>query len=169
MLFRSEKHLRQVSGVADVVTVGGQVKQYEVNPNLAKMRDYKVSLGQLFNALSRANSNAGGGRVEEGRQQYLLRSIGLFKSSAEIGKVVVAENRGVPILVKDIAEIRTSFAPPQGLMAQDEEDDIVVGTVLMRKGENPSRVLEGIKDKVEKLNNELLPRGVTVEPYYDRS
>ena len=97
-----EKHLRQVSGVADVVTVGGQVKQYEVNPNLAKMRDYKVSLGQLFNALSRANSNAGGGRVEEGRQQYLLRSIGLFKSSAEIGKVVVAENRGVPILVKDI-------------------------------------------------------------------
>ena len=164
-----EKHLRQVSGVADVVTVGGQVKQYEVNPNLAKMRDYKVSLGQLFNALSRANSNAGGGRVEEGRQQYLLRSIGLFKSSAEIGKVVVAENRGVPILVKDIAEIRTSFAPPQGLMAQDQEDDIVVGTVLMRKGENPSRVLEGIKDKVEKLNNEILPRGVTIEPYYDRS
>ena len=164
-----EKHLRQVSGVADVVTVGGQVKQYEVNPNLAKMRDYKVTLGQLFNALSRANSNAGGGRVEEGRQQFLLRSIGLFKSSAEIGQVVVAENKGVPILVKHIADVRVAYAPPQGLMAQDAEDDIVVGTVLMRKGENPSRVLEGIKEKINKLNNEILPRGVTIEPYYDRS
>jgi heavy metal efflux system protein len=164
-----EKHMRQVSGVADVVTMGGQVKQYEVNPNLAKMRDYKISLAQLFNALSRANSNAGGGRVEEGRQQFLLRSIGLFKSSAEIGNVVVAENRGVPILVKNIAEIKVSYAPPQGLMAQDQEDDIVVGTVLMRKGENPSKVLDGIKEKVEKLNEEILPRGVTIEPYYDRS
>ena len=164
-----EKQLRQVPGVADVVVIGGQVKQYEVNPNLAKMRDYKVSLGELFEALSRGNANAGGGRVEEGRQQYLLRSLGLFKSSAEIGSVVVAENRGVPILVKDIAEIRTTYAPPQGLMAQDEEDDIVVGTVLMRKGENPSLVLEGIKQRVEKLNDEILPKGVTIEPYYDRS
>ena len=164
-----EKHMRQVPGVADLVTIGGQVKQYEVNPNLAKMRDYKISLAQLFNALSRANSNAGGGRVEEGHQQFLLRSIGLFKSSAEIAGVVVAENRGVPILVRDIAEIKTSFAPPQGLMAQDQEDDIVVGTVLMRKGENPTRVLEGIKEKVEKLNQEILPRGVEIEPYYDRS
>ena len=164
-----EKHLRQVPGVADLVTIGGQVKQYEVNPNLAKMRDYKISLAQLFNALSRANSNAGGGRVEEGHQQFLLRSIGLFKSSAEIAGVVVAENKGVPILVRDIAEIKTSYAPPQGLMAQDQEDDIVVGTVLMRKGENPTRVLEGIKEKVEKLNQEILPRGVEIEPYYDRS
>ena len=164
-----EKHMRQVPGVADLVTIGGQVKQYEVNPNLAKMRDYKISLAQLFNALSRANSNAGGGRVEEGHQQFLLRSIGLFKSSAEIAGVVVAENRGVPILVRDIAEIKTSYAPPQGLMAQDQEDDIVVGTVLMRKGENPTRVLEGIKEKVEKLNQEILPRGVEIEPYYDRS
>ena len=142
-----EKHMRQVPGVADLVTIGGQVKQYEVNPNLAKMRDYKISLAQLFNALSRANSNAGGGRVEEGHQQFLLRSIGLFKSSAEIAGVVVAENKGVPILVRDIAEIKTSYAPPQGLMAQDQEDDIVVGTVLMRKGENPTRVLEASKKK----------------------
>ena len=164
-----EKHMRQVPGVADLVTIGGQVRQYEVNPNLAKIRDYKISLAQLFNALSRANSNAGGGRVEEGHQQFLLRSIGLFKSSAEIAGVVVAENRGVPILVRDIAEIKTSYAPPQGLMAQDQEDDIVVGTVLMRKGENPTRVLDGIKEKVEKLNQEILPRGVEIEPYYDRS
>ena len=164
-----EKQLRQVPGVTDLVTIGGQSKQYEVNPNLAKMRDYKITLAELFTAISRGNSNAGGGRVEEGSQQYLLRSIGLFQSYKDIGSVVVSENAGVPIFVRDVADINISFAPPQGAMAQDEEDDIVVGTVLMRKGENPSRVLAAIKEKIEKLNNEILPKGVKIEPYYDRS
>mgnify|MGYP000376121737 FL=1 len=164
-----EKNLRQVPGVADLVTVGGQEKQYVVNPNLAKMRDYKITLAELFNAISKGNSNAGGGRVESGSQQFLLRSIGMFQSSADIANVVVAENKGVPIFVKDIAEITISHAPPQGAMAQDQTDDIVVGTVLMRKGENPSRVLANIKEKVEKLNQEILPRGIKIEPYYDRS
>ena len=164
-----EKQLRQVPGITDLVTIGGQSKQYEVNPNLAKMRDYKITLAELFTAISRGNSNAGGGRVEEGGQQYLLRSIGLFQSYKDIGSVVVSENAGVPIFVRDVAEINISFAPPQGAMAQDEEEDIVVGTVLMRKGENPSRVLAAIKEKIEKLNNEILPKGVKIEPYYDRS
>jgi cobalt-zinc-cadmium resistance protein CzcA len=164
-----EKNLRQVPGVADLVTVGGQEKQYVVNPNLAKMRDYKITLAELFNAISKGNSNAGGGRVESGSQQFLLRSIGMFQSSADIANVVVAENKGVPIFVKDIAEITISHAPPQGAMAQDQTDDIVVGTVLMRKGENPSRVLANIKERVEKLNQEILPRGIKIEPYYDRS
>ena len=164
-----EKNLRQVPGVADLVTIGGQEKQYVVNPNLAKMRDYKITLAELFNAISKGNSNAGGGRVEPGSQQFLLRSIGMFQSSADIANVVVAENKGVPIFVKDIADITISHAPPQGSMAQDQTDDIVVGTVLMRKGENPSRVLANIKEKVEKLNQEILPRGIKIEPYYDRS
>ncbi|MEY3755641.1 MAG: hypothetical protein RLY27_2261, partial [Pseudomonadota bacterium] len=164
-----EKQLRQVPGITDLVTIGGQSKQYEVNPNLAKMRDYKITLAELFTAISRGNSNAGGGRVEEGGQQYLLRSIGLFQSYKDIGSVVVSENAGVPIFVRDVADINISFAPPQGAMAQDEEEDIVVGTVLMRKGENPSRVLAAIKEKIEKLNNEILPKGVKIEPYYDRS
>jgi cobalt-zinc-cadmium resistance protein CzcA len=164
-----EKQLRQVPGITDLVTIGGQSKQYEVNPNLAKMRDYKITLAELFTAISRGNSNAGGGRVEEGSQQYLLRSIGLFQSYKDIGSVVVSENAGVPIFVRDVADINISFAPPQGAMAQDEEEDIVVGTILMRKGENPSRVLAAIKEKIEKLNNEILPKGVEIEPYYDRS
>ena len=129
-----EKNLRQVPGVADVVTIGGSVKQYEVNPNLGRMRDAKISLSQLFTALQRGNSNAGGGAVAHGRQQYLLRSLGSFRSSADIANVVVAENNGTPILVKDIAEVKIGSAPPQGLMGQDNEDDIVSGIVVMRKG-----------------------------------
>ena len=164
-----EKQLRQVQGVADVVTMGGSIKQYEVNPNLAKLRDSKLTLNQLFTALQRANSNAGGGGVTQGRQQYLVRSLGSFKTSADIGQVVVAENKGTPILVRDVAEIRVGGAPPQGLVGQDDVDDIVNGIVVMRKGENPSLVLAGIKEKIAYINSSVLPKGVAIIPYYDRS
>jgi cobalt-zinc-cadmium resistance protein CzcA len=164
-----EKQMRLVPGVADVVTMGGTLKQYEVNPDPARMRDYKITLAQLFSALSRANSNAGGGAVTQGRQQFLVRSLGSFRSSADIGEVVVAENKGTPVLVKDLAEVRVGSAPAQGLVGQDEADDIVNGIVIMRKGENPSRVLEGLKEKIEHINAKVLPKGVAIVPYYDRS
>jgi len=164
-----EKQLRQVPGVADIVTMGGAIKQYEVNPDLAKMRDDKVTLAQLFTALSRANANAGGGAVTQGRQQFLVRSLGAFRSSADIGQVVVAENKGTPILVKDVAGVRVGSAPPQGLVGQDDADDIVNGIVIMRKGENPSRVLAALKERIAYVNGKVLPPGVKIEPYYDRS
>src|SRR5262249_10273693 len=134
-----EKQLRLAQGVADVVTMGGTMKQYEVNPDLARMRDYKVTLAQLFTALSRANSNAGGGAIPQGRQQFLVRSLGSFRSSADIGQVVVAENKGTPILVKDIAEVRVGSAPAQGLAGHDEASVNVNGTGLLPKRANPSR------------------------------
>lgn len=164
-----EKNLRQVPGVADLVTIGGSIKQYEVNPNLARMRDAGVSLSQLFTALERGNANAGGGAVAHGRQQYLLRSLGSFRSSSDIANVVVAEVHGTPILVKDVADVRVGAAPRQGLMAQDDEEDIISGIVVMRKGENPSQVLEALKEKIALLNAQVLPRGVQIVPYYDRS
>ncbi|HET9472214.1 MAG TPA: efflux RND transporter permease subunit, partial [Usitatibacter sp.] len=128
-----------------------------------------VTLAQLFGALGRANSNAGGGAVSQGRQQFLLRSLGSFRTSADIGRVVVAENKGTPILVRDIAEVRVGSAPPQGLVGQDAADDIVNGIVVMRKGENPSLVLRALKEKIEYVNGKVLPDGVKIVPYYDRS
>jgi cobalt-zinc-cadmium resistance protein CzcA len=168
-----EKHLRKVPGVADIVTMGGSTKQYEVNPDLARMRDYKITLAQLFGALQRANSNAGGGAVTQGAQQYLIRSVGELHSSADIANILVAVNKGVPILVRDIAQVRVGGAPVQGLVGQSgkkiDDDDIVNGIVIMRKGENPSNVLDGIKEKIRYLNSAQLPKGVSIEPYYDRS
>ncbi|HLX22165.1 MAG TPA: CusA/CzcA family heavy metal efflux RND transporter [Usitatibacter sp.] len=164
-----EKQLRLVQGVADIVTMGGTEKQYEVNPDLARLRDYKITLSQLFTALSRANANAGGGSVTQGRQQFLVRSLGSFRSPADIGQVVVAENKSTPILVKDIADVRVGSAPPQGLCGQDDADDIVNGIVIMRKGENPSIVLAGLKEKIAYVNEKVLPKGVAIVPYYDRS
>lgn len=164
-----EKALRQVQGVADLVTMGGAIKQVEVNPDLERLRDYKLTLNQLFEALQRANSNAGGGAMTQGRQQVLVRSLGAFQTSADVERVVVAEVRGTPVLVRDVAQVRIGNFPPQGLVGQDSTDDIVNGIVVMRKGENPSRVLEGVKERIDHLNAKVLPKGVQIVPYYDRS
>lgn len=163
------RQLRLIPGVADVVSFGGFIKQYEVNPDLAKMKYHKVTLQQLFTALQRANSNAGGGYVEVPPQQFLIRGIGLLRSADEVLNVMVAERNGVPLLVKDIATLSTGSVPRQGVIGQDDDDDIVTGVVLMRKGENPSSVLAAVKQKVELLNATVLPRGVELVPYYDRS
>ena len=164
-----EKQLRQVQGVADLVTQGGTIKQYEVSPNLEKMRDYKITLAQFFTALQRANSNAGGGGVTQGRQQFLVRSLGSFRTSADIAQVMVAEYKNTPILVRDIADVRVGSAPAQGLAGQDDADDIVNGVVIMRKGENPSTLLTALKEKIAYINKSVLPKGVAIVPYYDRS
>ncbi|QRM19871.1 CusA/CzcA family heavy metal efflux RND transporter [Dechloromonas sp. TW-R-39-2] len=167
------RHIKQVPGIADVVSFGGPIRQYEVRPNLDKLRDYKLTIGQLFSALQRANANAGGGSVAQGRQQFLIRSLGLLHSSADIGQVVIAENKGTPIFVRDVAEVVESRVPEQGIVgvsdAQGDQDDVVSGIVLLRKDENPSMVLDALKAKVDTLNSSVLPSGVKLIPFYDRS
>ena len=164
-----EKYLRQVPGVADIVSMGGQVKQYVITPDLSRLRDANVTLAQMFAALQRANANSGGGVVEQGSQQILLRGIGLLRSDADIGDTVIAENRGVPIRVRDVGTVEIGSAQRQGVVGQDDDDDIVQGIVDMRKGENPSVVLAALKDKIDELNTSILPKGVQIVPFYDRS
>src|SRR5207249_1378796 len=156
-------------GVADIVTMGGEVLQYEVNPDPAKLRYYNLTLLQLFGALGRSNANAGGSYVEQGTQQYLIRGIGLLQSADDIKNVVVTSRGGTPILINDVARVAPSAVPRQGVVGQGRADDIVQGIVLMRKGENPSQVLAALKDRVAQLNTRILPRGVQVVPFYDRT
>ena len=163
------RQLRLVPGVADVVSLGGLVKQYEVRPDLARLRDYKITLAQLSQAIQRGNANAGGSYVEQGRQQYLIRGIGLFQGAEDIENVVVAERGGTPILVKNLANVQVGSVPRQGVAGQDADDDVVTGVVLMRRGENPSEVLKLVNAKVEQLNTTGLPGGVKVVPIYDRT
>jgi cobalt-zinc-cadmium resistance protein CzcA len=163
------RQLRLVPGVADIVSLGGLVKQYEVRPDLAKLRDYKVTLGQLSQAIQRGNANAGGSYVEQGRQQYLIRGIGLFTGPEDIENVVVAEHGGTPVLVRNLATVELGAVPRQGIAGQDAEDDIVTGVVLMRRGENPSEVLKRVRARVDTLNDTGLPGGVKVVPIYDRT
>ncbi len=164
-----ERQLKTVPGVADVVSFGGSAKTYEVQPDLPKMRDRKISMQQLLSALQKSNANAGGGYVEHGQQQFLIRGIGLLRGADDVENVVVAENKGVPVLVKDIARVAIGAVPRQGVAGQDGNDDIVYGLVLMRKGENPSVVLEAVKRKIDQVKANLLPPAVQVVPFYDRS
>ena len=163
------RQFKTVPGVADVVTYGGLVKQYQVQPDLAKMKSYDVTLQQLFSALERGSANAGGSYVEKGEQQYLIRGIGLLKTPDDVNNLVVTERGGTPLLVKDIATVEVGAVPRQGITGQDDEDDIVTGIVLMRKGENPSEVLKALKEKVDMLNASVLPKGAQVTPIYDRT
>ena len=164
-----EKYLRQVPGVADVVSIGGQIKQYVVTPNLGKIRDAHVSISQLYAALQRANNNAGGGAVEQGDQQFLLRSIGLLKGVADIEDTVISENNATPIRVKDVATVAIGSEQRQGVVGMGYDDDAVIGIIDMRKGENPTVVLNAVKDKINQLNTKILPKGVQIQSYYDRS
>ena len=156
-------------GVADIVTFGGLVKTYEVNPNLARPRSYGLSLQQLYTALGRGNANVGGSKVTQGSQQYLIRGVGLLHSADEIKNIVLTARNGSPILVKDIAEVTIGNLLVEGIMGQDNEDDVVSGIVDMRKGENPSAVLKSLKERIALLNTLILPKGVQIVPYYDRT
>src|SRR5947209_14387217 len=164
-----ERSLRGVPGVADVVPYGGLVKTYEVNPNLARMRYYGLSLQTLFTALGRGNANVGGSKVTQGSQQYLIRGVGLLRGPEDIKKIVLGAHDGAPIFVRDVAEVTLGHVPVEGIMGQDDKDDIVSGIVVMRKGENPSEVLSALKARIQLLNSTILPKGVKLVSYYDRT
>ncbi len=164
-----EKQLKTVPGVADVVTYGGLVKQYQVQPDPAKMKSFNITLQQLFTALGRGNANAGGSYVEKGEQQYLIRGLGLLRSPDDIGNVVVDARGGTPVLIKDIAAVEIGAVPRQGVVGQGKDDDCINGIILMRKGENPSEVLKAVREKVDSLNSRVLPPGVKIDPIYDRT
>jgi len=163
------RNLKMIPGVADVVSFGGFIKQYEVTVNTARMKSYNVTLQQVYTALGRGNTNAGGSFLEQGEQQYLIRGIGMLRSADDIGDVVVAEHGGTPLLVRDIADVHVGSVPRQGLVGQDGDDDVATGIILMRKGENPSAVLAAVKDRVATLNASILPKSVQIVPFYDRT
>ncbi len=164
-----ERALRQIPGVADVVGMGGYIKQYEVQPDMQKLRAFKLTLQDLQNAMGRGNANAGGSYVAQGVQQFAIRGIGLLHSAQDIGNIVVTARGNTPVLVKDVATVAIGAVPRLGTVGQDMDDDVVTGIIIMRKGENPSVVLKGIKDKVADLNERVLPKGVQIVPFYDRT
>ena len=164
-----ERNLRQVPGVADVVAMGGAIKQYEVQPDLDKLRAYKLTFQNLLDALGRGNGNAGGSYVAQGAQQYAIRGIGLLRSADDIGQIVLSSRGGTPVLIRDVAQVKVGAVPRLGVVGQDNDDDVVTGIVVMRKGENPSEVLKGVKAKIAAMNAKGLPPGMKIEPYYDRT
>jgi len=162
-----EREFKKVPGVADVVSWGGGTKQYHVIVDPARLQAYNLTLKQVFDAVSSNNSNAGSGYIAQGDYRIPVRGIGLIQSVADIESIVVAAQKGTPIRVRDIGSVSIGTAIRLGVLGRDHDDDLVQGIVLMRKGENPGRVIEGVKTKAAQIGK-LLPAGVELRPYYSR-
>ena len=154
--------------MADIVSFGGEVKTFEVSVNPNQLINYGVTSLELFDAISKSNINVGGDVITKSSQAYVVRGIGLINDIKEIENIVVKNINGTPILVKNLADVHESCLPRLGQVGRMEEDDVVQGIVVMRKGENPSEVIAALKDKIADIQEHSLPEDVQIVPFYDR-
>ena len=164
-----ERRYRGVEGVADDSGFGGTVMQYQVLLDPNKLFAYGVSVPLILQQLGANNSNAGGGFYSQGGQFYYIRGLGLVRDTQDIGNVVVATRGGIPIYVKDVAQVEIGHAVRLGQFGYMGQDDAVEGVILMRVGEQAQVVLQRVEDLTDDLNRHVLPPDVKIVPYYDRS
>src|SRR6266571_3043956 len=161
--------LLRVPGVADVVSYGGLLREIHVEPDPVRMAALEVGLSDIFEALKKASDNASGGYVERGSEMFVIRSLGIFKDLKDVEEVRVGSKGGVPVTVKNVGRVTIGYAPRQGIVTRNEDEDAVEGIVLMRRGENPSVVLKGLRERIADINESVLPQGIRIRPFYDRT
>jgi cobalt-zinc-cadmium resistance protein CzcA len=161
--------LKQVFGVADITNFGGETTQFQLLVDPAKLAQYKLSLKQVIDAISTNNSNAGGSILLRGDQGFVVRGLGLIRSLEDLGNIVVSTKAGTPLFLRDLGQLRLGALERRGILGKDKNPDGVSGIVLLLRGTNPSVVLQSIHAKVKALNSGLLPPGVRVVPYLDRT
>jgi heavy metal efflux system protein len=173
-----EKEFKSVPNVVDVASFGGTTREYQVQVDPAKLISYGLSIGQVEQQLANNNINAGGSFVEAGLQQINVRAVGLFSNVQDIERTVLKTQNGTPLHVQDIATVTQGPKIRLGRIGKSihrvngqvvDEDDVVEGIVLLRKGAEAESTLDGIHAKVDELNNHILPPGVKVVPYLDRT
>ena len=163
-----EPRFRQVSGVADVTPFGGLVKQYQVEIDPGTLGKYNLSIGQIAQAVGANNQNAGGAMLDNGQQSMVIRGVGLIQGTRDVENIVVSEAKGVPVYIRDLGKVKIGAAQPTGIFGLEKRGG-VEGIVLMRRGKNPSEVLQGIHEAVEDINANRLPQGVRLRAIYDRT
>lgn len=166
-------YLRQIQGIADVSNFGGITTQYQVELSPDKLTEYGVSLSDIVEKIEQNNINAGGSMLSEGSLSYVVRGIGLVSDLEALGDIVVKSVNGIPVYLKYLGELKYGNLERKGVLgyADDEcaYDDAVEGIVQMLRGDNPSDVLEKVHEAVDELNNGLLPDGVEIHPFLDRT
>ncbi|MFD2936628.1 efflux RND transporter permease subunit [Spirosoma flavum] len=163
-----ERQLKSVPGVADVVSFGGEVKTYEISVDPRRLMDYGITPLQLYQAVANSNVNVGGDVIEKNSEAYVVRGIGLLKNQQDIQNIIVKNIKGTPITVQNVAQVSESALPRLGQAGRDKKDDVVECIIVMRKGENPSEVIERVKDKINELNTSILPSDVEINTFYNR-
>jgi cobalt-zinc-cadmium resistance protein CzcA len=163
-----DRQLRSVSGVADVVAFGGQEKIYEIAIKPVRIQEYDITPLEVYQAVAHTNINVGGDVIEKNGQAYVVRGIGLLTSIEDIENTIIDNVDGTPILVKTIADVYESSAPRVGQVGKNDNDDVVEGIIVMRKGENPGEVLARVKEKIAYINSTVLPSDIKMVTFYDR-
>jgi len=167
--------LLQAPGVTDITNFGGRVRQYNVVIDPARLQKFGLTIQQLADAISANNGSTGGNVIRSGASQLAVRVVGRIARREDLERIVISTQKGVPLFLRDVASIETGFLPPSGVLGftnvakHEDVDDGVEGIVLMRRGENPSDVLNEVKKRIGELNAGLLPRNVHVRVLYDRA
>jgi cobalt-zinc-cadmium resistance protein CzcA len=167
--------LLQAPGVTDITNFGGLVRQFNVVIDPERLQKFGLTLEQLAQSIRENNSSTGGNVIRSGASQLAVRMVGRITGAEDLGRTVVATQRGVPLFLRDVASVETGPLPPTGVLGfvdltrGEDVDDGVEGIVLMRRGENPSEVLDAVKERIAALNSGGLPEGVSVRVLYDRS
>jgi len=165
-----QRRFKAVPGVIDVTGWGGKTKTYDVVVDNDRLLAHGLNLQQVLDALNKSNVNVGGQTVNFGPQSAIVRGVGLIQSVDQLAKVMVAPNSGAPVLLGDVAQVKTGFRPRLGIAGQDDTDDIVQGIVLMQRGEKSMPTIRAVQAEVKAINDSgVLPLGVHVERIYDRS
>lgn len=165
--------LKQVTGVADVSNYGGITTQYQIEVNPHKMEQYNVTLGDITEKIEKNNVNAGGSMLSRGDLSYVIRGIGLVKDLTDLGRIVIKTENGIPVYLDDLGTLKYGNLERKGVLGffdgVRDHSDGVEGIVQMLRGENPSKVLEGVHLAVDELNNETLPEGTRLHVFMDRT
>jgi len=165
-----ERRFKAVPGVIDVTGWGGRTKTYDVTVDLHRLVEYGLTLQQILQVLGNSNINVGGQTVNIGSQSAVVRGIGLIHSLDDIRSTMLTANNGSPVLLSDVAQVSIGNQPRLGIAGQDNDDDIVQGIVLMRRGEQSMPTIKAVEQEVTRINaSGMLPSGVHIERIYDRS
>jgi cobalt-zinc-cadmium resistance protein CzcA len=162
--------LRGIPGVAEINSQGGYVKQYQALVNPDRMNYYGLKLNDIYTALARNNANSGGGVLSHYSEQYLIRGVGLIQSLADIENIVLKEQNGVPVFMRDVAEVKLGSEVRVGAVLKNGDTESVGGVVMMMRAGNAKEVVSRVKARVKEINDKgMLPGGLQIIPYYDRS
>jgi cobalt-zinc-cadmium resistance protein CzcA len=162
--------LRSIPGVAEINSQGGYVRQYQVLAKPERLLHHNISIEQVYEAVAKNNANASGGILPVRAEQYLIRGVGLIRTLEDIGNIVVREKNGVPLYVRDLAEVTIGHEVRQGAIVKGGYTESVSGIVLMMRGGNAKQVVSRVQDRVAEINSKgMLPGGLQIVPYYDRT
>ena len=162
--------LRSVPGVAEINTMGGYAREYQVSVNPERLHHYNLNVQDVYAAIARNNANSGGGQMPVHAERYLIRGIGLIKDTEDIGNIVLKEVNGTPVFLRNVASVRMGTEIRQGAVVKDGVTEAVAGIIQMQRGENAREVVNNIKAKVDEINKKhLLPEGLQIVAFYDRT